>query len=360
MKRRTLLQAGLAGAAGSLPFSPAVHAQSGDNPTVIRIGVPSAGTGGRPLTSGLAGTLHQKATFEDEFRKDGIQVRWTFFPSAGPGLNEAHANGLVDFAAGHGDLPVIVGRSTGLRHRIISSIGRFSDVYFVVPTDSPAKTLADLKGKRLATFKGTASQLYLARFLAREGFTEKDFRVVSADTDTQKASLATKDIDGCTFTPRPFDLEARGIARTLFGARDPGISTPSTAWVAEDFEKKYPHIVQRFVTALTRQAAWAADEKNREEQFQLWAKSGNYAYSDYKRSWEGDKLRDRLSPLIDDYYVAALQKAINEAREYKLIRREVSLDGWIEPKYQRQALKELGLENFWTDYDAAGKPKAAA
>jgi sulfonate transport system substrate-binding protein len=358
MKRRTLVQAGLASAA-ALSFPAAIRAQSASNPSVIRIAVPNAGTGGRPLTTQLLGTLHQKATFEDEFRKDGIQVKWTFFPSAGPGVNEAHANGLVDFA-GHGDLPLIVGRSTGLKHRIISTYGRFSDVYFTVPADSPAKTLADLKGKRLATNKGTASQLQLARILARNNLSERDFRVVSADNDTTKASLATKDIDGTTFTPAPYDLEARGIARILFGLKDAGMSTPSTLWVSEDFEKKYPHLVQRFVTALTRQAAWAADEKNREEQFQLWAKAGAYSYIDFKRSWDGDKLKDKLSPLIDDYYVAALQKAIKEARDCKLIRRDVSVDGWIEPKYQKQALKELGLENFWTEYDAAGKAKSAA
>jgi sulfonate transport system substrate-binding protein len=296
--------------------------------------------------------------FEEEFRKDGIQVKWVFFPSAGPGVNEAFANGLVDFS-GHGDLPLIVGRSTGLRHRIVSTYGRGENYFFVVPADSTAQSIADLKGKRLAINKGTASQLTLNRVLKRYGFSEKDFRVISADNDTQKASLATRDIDGTIISP--FDLEARGIARTLIAFRqDLSLGTPTSFWVSEAFEQKYPHIVQRVVTALTRGAAWAADEKNREEQFQLWAKAGSTPYVDFKKSWAGQPLKLRLSPLIDEYYVAALQKAVDEAREFKLIRRDVSLDGWIEPKYQKQALKELNLEHFWTEYDASGKPRDGA
>ena len=354
-RRHSLLRL-LAGAAAlglSLAHAPA-HAQD-NKPTVIRIAVPNAGTGGRPLTTQLLATLHQKGIFEEEFKKDGIQVKWVFFPSAGPGVNEAFASGLVDFS-GHGDLPLIVGRSTGLRHKIVATYGRFGDQYFVVPSDSPAKTLADLKGKRLATYKGTAGQLTLARVLKKNGFTEKDFKVINADNDTTKASLATRDIDGTIITP--FDLEARGIARVLLAYKnDPSLSTPSSFWVSEDFEKKYPEVTQRVVTALFRGAAWAADEKNREEQFQLWAKAGSTPYIDFKKSWDGDLLKDRLSPLIDDYYLAALQKAIDEAKEFKLIRRDVKIEGWVEPKYQQVALKQLGLEHLWTQYDAQGKPK---
>lgn len=336
--------------------APAAHAE--DKPTVIRIAVPGAGTGGRPLTTGLQGTLHLKGVFEEEFKKDGIQVKWVFFPSAGPGVNEAFANGLIDFSS-HGDLPLIVGRSTGLKHKIIATSGRGGNVYFVVPPDSPAKTLADLKGKTLATFKGTAGQLQLARVLAKNGFTDKDFRVISADNDTTKASLATKDIDGTLISP--FDLEARGIGRTLFKYdNDLSLSTPSTFWVSEAFEKKYPQIVQRVVTAMTRSAAWASDEKHRDEQFQLWAKAGSTPYIDFKKSWEGHPLKFRLNPLIDEYYVASLQKAVNEARQFKLIRRDVSLDGWIEPKYQKAALKELKLEHFWDEYDAKGNIKKSS
>ncbi|WP_148716131.1 ABC transporter substrate-binding protein [Chitinolyticbacter meiyuanensis] len=349
--QRIKLFAALLGVTASL-FALPGSALAEDKPAVIRFAIPGAGTGGRPITGGsFLSTAHLKGALEQEFRNDGIKVQWTLYPGAGPGVNEAFASSLVDFS-GHGDLPLIVGRSTGLKHKIVLSYGRFGNVYFVVPADSSAKTLADLKGKRIAVFKGTAGQLQLNRVFEKYGFTEKDFKVVSMNTDTTKSALATKDIDGAIVTP--FDLQARGVARVLFEIKDdPKLSAPSTFWVSEDFEKKYPQITQRVVTTLLKVARWNADEKNRTEVFKLWAQSGT-AYDDYLRSWDGYTLKERTTPLLDDYYVASIQKSIDEAKRYKLIRRDVSLDGWIEPKYLNQALKELKLEGYWDRYDVAG------
>ena len=67
----------------------------------------------------------------------------------------------------------------------------------------------------------------------------------------------------------------------------------------------------------------------------------------------------RLSPLLDEYFVENLKKSIVQAKEFRLIRRDVSLEGWLAPKYLNTALKELKLEGYWPEFNAAGKPKAA-
>ncbi|WP_246038460.1 ABC transporter substrate-binding protein [Chitiniphilus eburneus] len=331
-----------------------VHAE--DKPAVIRIAFSGAGTGGRPLGSGTTlAVAHQLGAIEKELKADNIKVVWNFLPGAGPATNEALASGLVDFAY-HGDLPLIVGRSTGLKHKIIFGLGRFGATYLVVPSDSPATTLADLKGKRIGVFKGTANQLTLNRVLEKYGLTEKDFKVISMNTDTAKAALATKDIDGYITTP--FDLQARGIARTLLEIkRDPKITSIGTFWVTDEFEQKYPQITQKVVTALTRATFWASEEKNRDQVFKYWAAAGSTPYGDFVKGWAGYTLKERNNPLLDDYYVASLNKAIDEAQRYRLIRRPVAVDGWIEPKYLNAALKELKLEGYWDQYDANGNIK---
>ena len=356
MKRRTFAAA--LGAATVPLFSIGQAA----NPTVIRIGFPQAGTGGRPVPRGsfpasadLLGEINQ------EFKPEGIRVEWKYFAGAGPALNESYANGLLDVAFGHGDLPLIVGRATGLKHKIVLSSGRFGPTYFVVPSGSAAKTVADLKGKKIATFKGTASQLQLARWFARAGFDEKDFRVISLNSDDTKAALATGDIDGTVISP--FDLEARGIARRIAEtpADDADITTPGTVWVGEAFEQRYPHIVQRLVTRLVKVAEWGTKEENRDKQFQLWARAGDTPFSDYKAQWKDTRdLRNRVNPLLDEYYRTALQRAIKEAKDFRLIRREVPIDGWLEPRYLDAALKELKLESYWPQHDAKGGLKTRA
>lgn len=351
MKRRTF-----SAAVGALAF--ASHPSFGqDKPPVIRIGFPGAGTGGRPLIGGsyIANTHHLRA-IDEEFKADGIRIEWKFFPGAGPALNESLANGLVDFGFGHGDLPVLVGRSTGLKHKVIASSGRGGDSYFVVPAASSAKTLPDLKGKRIATFKGTAGQLTLNRWFEKFGLSDKDFRVISLDGDSTLAALSTGDIDGTVRAP--FDLEARGVARRIHEiVDDPNITRPGTVWVADAFEGKYPQLVQRLVTRLVKVAHWSSQEANRERQYQLWATSGT-AYLDYKAAWDKTRdLRDRQNPLLDEYYVASIEKSIEEVKRYKLVRRDVSIDGWIEPKYLQNALKDLKLEDFWPQEDANGQVK---
>ncbi|HET7833157.1 MAG TPA: ABC transporter substrate-binding protein [Gallionella sp.] len=331
-------------------------AQAEEKPKEIRIAFSGAGAGGRPLAGGSSlATAHLRGALEEEFKKDGIKIKWYFNVGAGPATNEQFANKLIDFAS-HGDLPLIVGRSTGLRHKLILGQGRFGETTFVVPANSEAKTLADLKGKKIGVTKGTSGQLTLNRVLERNGFTERDFKLVSLDAATIKAALATGDIDGALTTP--YDLIARGVAKILFKIdRDSTLTSVSNFWVGEEFEKKYPDLVQRVVTAIVKEAKWSSDENNRTELLKMWARQGTTTYLDYAESWKAYKLKERVSPLLDEYYVNRIQKSIDEVKHFKLARRDVDINGWIEPKYLNVALKELKLEHYWDEYDKDGNIK---
>jgi sulfonate transport system substrate-binding protein len=361
MKRRTFsaaLASGLAAPAVIGLSTGTARAQSGGKPATIRIGFPGAGTAGRPLpSSGFPANVVFRGELEQEFAADGIKIEWKYYVGAGPALNEAYANGLLDFCFGHGDLPLIVGRSTGLKHKILLSSGRGGDTYFVVPASSSAKSIKDLEGKILSCQKGTAGQLRLYRFLAHHGYKEpeKQFRIISQITDDRRASLATGNIAGALDTP--FGLEARGVARTLDQIfDDPFQNVPGSVWVGESFEQRHPDLVQRIVNRLVKTAHWSAQEANRESQYQLWTRSGDNTYIDNKRVWDRTKdLRNRINPLLDEYYTASIQRSISEIKSHRLSRREVSLDGWIEPKYLNNALREQKLETYWPTQDANGK-----
>lgn len=355
MKSKVNKLSWLLSAVALLQLAPlAVHAE--DKPKEIRIAFSGAGAGGRPLAGGSSlATAHLHGALEEEFKKDGINIKWYFNVGAGPATNEQFANKLIDFAS-HGDLPLVVGRSTGLRHKIILGQGRFGETVFVVPANSEARTLADLKGKKLGVTKGTSGQLTLNRVLERNGFTERDFKVVSLDNATLKAAIATGDIDGAIV--RPYDLVARGVARVLFNIpRDPKLTSISTFWVGEEFEKKYPDIVQRVVTTIVKEAKWSSDENNRAEIMKMWSRQATDTYLDYVESWKSYKLRERVSPLLDEYYVSRLQTSVDETRHFKLSRHDVDVNGWVEPKYLNVALKELKLEHYWDEYDKDGNIK---
>jgi len=338
-------------ALSALGLSLQVHAA---NPKEIRISMSGAGEGGKPrVGNSFLASAHARGVLEQEFKKDGIKVTWLFFPGAGPATNEALANGKVDFAL-HGDLPSLVGRSTGLKNKVLFSTGRFGPTYVVVPADSNVKSVSDLKGKKFSVFKGTNGQIVYNRVLKKYGLTERDVRTISQDTYSARTSLATGDIDA-TITS-PFSLVSRGVAKTLVEIKDPKVAPLAHFWVTESFEKQYPEITQRVVTTLIKQAKWSSEEANRVAQYKLWSQSG-IPLVDYQKTWDGWNLKDRNSPLLDEFHRAQIDEALKIAKEAKLIRRDVDTKTWYEPKYLNHALKDLGLENYWRAFNANGQPK---
>ncbi|HEX3134626.1 MAG TPA: nitrate ABC transporter substrate-binding protein, partial [Planctomycetota bacterium] len=158
-----------------------------------------------------------------------------------------------------------------------------------------------------------------------------------------------------------FDLEKRGIVKIIDSTRgkDPRLTLQAHLLVTEDFEQRYPRIVQRVVDVIVKEAAWAADESHRDELFALWSKAG-YAVDIFAEEFRDTPLRNRVSPLLDDFFFARYRDAEKTSLELKLIRRGFEVEGWLEPKYVQSAIKRFGLEGTWPEFDAAGQPKLAA
>jgi len=147
-----------------------------DAPSVIRIGYPGVGIGNRPASFGNAvATLHLRGLLEDEFKKDGIKVQWTFLRGAGPAVNELFANGLLDFS--HlGDLPSVVGRASALKYKVLGSSGVRGNIYVSATADSAVKNLKELRGKKVAVQKGTSTHLAALKILESAGLITSDKR----------------------------------------------------------------------------------------------------------------------------------------------------------------------------------------
>lgn len=355
MKKRQFLLGALAFAV-SATFS--LNAAAAEVPKVIRIGVATVGVGGKPVFGGSTTALvHVKGLLESEFKADGIKVEWNFFKGAGPAVNEALANKLLDFAW-QGDLPAIIGRAGGLKTKILLADGTRGTTYLAVPADSPANSLEDLKGKRVALFKGTNGQLLTARVLEQHGLSEKDFRSINMDTATTTAAISTKDVDGAWFAYDVFQLVDRGVAKIIYSTlgKAPTLSRQTHFLVNEDFDKQYPEVVQRVVNTLVKEAAWASDDANREQVLQQWSKSG-VPYKAYKQDYEGTPLKVRLSPLLDEFFSTHYRTSVDLARKFKLVRGDVDVKAWFDDRHLQQALKQFKLENQWPEYDARGDLK---
>ena len=326
------------------------------NPSTIRIGVATGGVGTPPRTgSSSIGITNAQGLLEKEFEKDGIKVEWIFFKGAGPAVNEALVNHQLDFAW-QGDLPSIVHRAGGVKTKIVLASGVRNGLYLGVPPDSKIARLEDLKGKRVAVFKGTNLHLAAVRALAAKGLKESDLKLINLDTAGAQAALTTKDIDAAFGYVELFLLRDKGAAKVVWSAaQDSYRYTRQTALlVPDEYTERHPQIVQRVVTTVVKAARAYSDEQQRGELFALWGKA-EMPEKYWREDFIGQPLRVRLSPLLDPFLVARYKDAANEAFNLKLTRAKPEIDSWFDRRFLNAALKELKLEGYWPEYDASGE-----
>lgn len=339
----------------------AAHAAQAASPEVIRIGVATAG-GGDPITWGGSpgSVVRSNNALEEAFKPEGVKVEWLFFKGAGPAVNEALSNKQIDFAY-QGDLPSTIGRANGLKTRILLVAGARNNLYAVVPQDSALKTLDDLKGRRVAIFRGTNGHLVADNLLASRGLSERDIKGINLDTGSAQAALISHGVDAAFGGVEYFKLRDAGLVKIIYSTqgRDPSFTRQAALLVRDDFARDHPQEVQKVVDVFVRAARWSSDEANRDALFKLWARGG-IPYASWQAEFEGQSLRDRNSPLLDDFIVGRYKAVAADALKARIVRHEVPENDWFDASFLQNALKAQGLTQYWTAYDARGQAEHGA
>ena len=127
---------------------------------------------------------NQKSTIKALLEASGesqnvpYEIKWSEFPSASP-LGEALNAGAVDVGA-LGDAPYVFALGAGASIKVISIIhaeGR-NTTALLVPKDSPIKTAADLKGKKIVTGRGSIGHYLAIKALNDAGLTTQDVQFI--------------------------------------------------------------------------------------------------------------------------------------------------------------------------------------
>jgi sulfonate transport system substrate-binding protein len=273
-------------------------------------------------------------------------------------VNELYANNLLDFSA-LGDLPSIVGRASGLEYRLLAAASVRGNIYVSVPSDSNAQTVADLRGKKIAVTKGTATHLAAGKILEAFGLTEKDVRLINMENNVATAALVTGDIDAAFGGSQWLGLRDQGVSRVIFRTTggDPKYTSNTSFLGNTKFIQKYPEHTRRVVKTLVLAAKWLADQESKPEGvFQLWTRTG-FTFASFKEDWTNESMKYKTSPLIDPYIVERYGFQINEAKRLGLTRNTFEFREWIEPSFLNAALQELELQTFWAPRDPSGRPQ---
>ena len=122
-----------------------------------------------------------------------------------------------------------------IRDEIQDGVAGHGTNEFMVLNDGPVKTVADLKGKVLATnVIGSAVDIAMRAVLRRSGLeANRDYTIVEAPFPAMRAMLAEKKADLISAVP-PFSLDPdlNAIAHSLFTQKDAFGITQLTMWTA--------------------------------------------------------------------------------------------------------------------------------
>ena len=349
--RRTFL--GFAAAAAVFPTTFSItRAQS--KPDVIRLAGPG-NAAGRPYGNGSIGVLRGLELLEKEFEPDGIRIEWQFPRGTGPAINEAFANRQLEFAS-YGGLPNVVGRGAGVRTTVLAASG-ISPTYVGVRPAAGIKTLADLKGKKVAFQRGTIFELSLSLILAGVGLKNEDVQIFDLQGADQTAAIQSGDVDALLGQGNQvLALVKSGLVEVLYSTK--GSPAPDSTFgsftVLDSFAEANPEIVARVLRGYVQASHFASLDENRDKLYDIFALTGSPRES-YVADYAGDDLRDRNSPLLDDFYRANIKAGLDFTLEQKLVRKPFDVDEWIKDSLLTKTLADLGYEAFWTPRAADGK-----
>ncbi|WFR82372.1 sulfonate ABC transporter substrate-binding protein [Janthinobacterium rivuli] len=151
----------------------------------VRIGYQKYGT----LT-----LLKGRGTLEKRLAEQGVGVKWTEFP-AGPVLLEGLNVGSIDFGT-VGEAPPIFAQAAGANLVYVGNEPASpASEAIVVPKGSGLRTLADLKGKKIALNKGSNVHYLLLKALEKAGVAYADIQPVFLPPADARAAFERGSVD---------------------------------------------------------------------------------------------------------------------------------------------------------------------
>lgn len=330
---------------------------------VIRIAI---GTQDQTINTATGGSvIREQKLLEKYLPKTGkyanveYKIEWSSYTSGPPITNKMLANQL-DIGM-MGDFPATINMTTfqqkgnGVKSLYIASLA-YSETgagnAVVVPKDSPAKTLADLKGKDVSVPFGSAAHGMLLKAFKDAGIDpEKEVKLVSQSPEVGGSSLKTGQIDAhADFVPFGEMFPYRGVARKIFDGAETNVPTFHGVLVRSDYAKENPEIVVAYLKALLE-----ANKLFREQPEALSTDVGKWTGVEREVVYMflGPSGLQKLNPTIRQVNFDALKNSVNVLKQLGKLDASVNPDNvntWADDSYLRQAMKEMGL-----NYDEVAK-----
>ena len=264
----------------------------------------------------------------------GDQLAWSEFPAAAP-LIEALNAGAIDTGL-VGDAPFTFGAAAGVPMKAIAATRENrAGLAILVPQASPVHGIADLRGKRIATGRGSIGHQLVLAALEDARLPPDAVQLVFLLPADAKAAYASGAVDAwSTWEPYVAQEETlAGARRVVDGSRiTPGLGFQAAHTRA--IAARRPQLLE-FVQRLARARAWANDN-----------------IASYARTWSGlmkvpepvaqlwfERARTRVVP-IDAAVIADEQRNIDLYTRAGLVRRPLLATDLLDPSFNPAVRRE--------------------
>src|SRR5262249_9949165 len=217
--------------------------------------------------------------------------------------------------------PPIFAQAGGARIRYVAAVKSDGNTQaIIVPKDSPIKTLADLKGKRVAFGKGSSAHNLLVAALEKAGLSWGDIVPTPLAPSDATAAFAKGSIDAWSiWDPYLALAELRENARVIAYNQD--IHEPYSFYIAgADFVEKYPSLITRLNALFASEGVWA--NANHEEVAQAQAAATGVDIEAIRRFV--DRSNYKVIP-IDDAVIRSQQAVADRFARLGLIPKPVKV-----------------------------------
>jgi sulfonate transport system substrate-binding protein len=232
-------------------------------------------------------------------------IEWKEFPAAAP-LLEALGAGAIETGL-VGDAPFTFAASAGVPVVAVAAIRQSQEgLAILVPKDSPIREFEDLRGKKIATGRGSIGHQLILAVLESKGWSANDVRIVFLAPSDAKVAYTQGSVDAwSTWEPYVSQEEVLFQSRRLMTGE--GL-TPGLGFqvASPDAIHDKGRELQDFLRRLTAARAWSLTNVN--AYAQSWGRLMNIPPA-VPINWLG-RARIRLVP-IDDAVVADEQKTID-------------------------------------------------
>ncbi len=182
--------------------------------------------------------------------KYDLKVEETVSPSAVRSM-EALLAGQADIAdSGSGPVLSAMSRAPDKLIIIAATHSGGQRHELMVRPDAAYKSVADLKGKRIAIAVGSGAYIIFEKYIAQKGWTNADFQIVNMKPGDMGSALASGQIDAAlTWEPTPSILVTKGVVKVIQSF--PEVSTdPALLITTRAFAQAHPEALTRVLASM--------------------------------------------------------------------------------------------------------------